>query len=534
MTTGRGTGERPGLVLLATGLGLFMVFLDATIVNVALPDIQREYDVGEAGIQWVVAAYSLTMGMFMMSSASLADSRGRRRTYIVGLVIFALGSIACAVAPSITALSVARGLQGVGAATVNVASLALVGAAYPDPAAKARAIGAWTGIAAVGLAIGPTVGGVLTEQLGWRSVFAINPVVAAVAIVLSLSFVAESKDPRKRPLDLPGQVLFIVGVGALTYALVEGPHEGWGSALIVGLLVGSAAIIAVFIRTELRRADPMMDVRVFGDRVYTAAILTIFTVLFTVYGTLLLITQYLQNVRGYSAEEAGFLMVSMTVPTVISAPLVGRICGRIGPRRPTLISIALVMAGAGVLALTTGEAIAYTCGGLALIGMGAGSVAAVTGIAMTSVSEDRAGMASGILSVQRALGSTAGFAIMGTILAATVAFSLPDDLEPLITDQATRDQVVDRISEDADPRALAGAIGPGKPLPDDVAEDDELYAAADAAFTDGIRLAEGFAFLLVTGAFVFGVRHFPRRGAAEQEEGEAALLTEEEAAAGEP
>jgi EmrB/QacA subfamily drug resistance transporter len=526
MATVREAGARPGLALLATGLGLFMVFLDATIVNVALPEIQREFSVGEAGIQWVVAAYSLTMGMFMMTSASLADSRGRRRAYIAGLVIFAVGSVACAAAPSILILSCARGLQGVGAATVNVASLALVGAAYPDPGAKAKAIGAWTGIAAVGLAIGPTVGGFLTEEIGWRAIFLVNPIVAGVAIVVTLAVVSESRDPRRRQLDLAGQLLFIVGVGAVTYALVEGPHDGWTSPLIVGLLVASAVLTAVFIRVELRSADPMMDVRVFGDRVYTAAIVTIFAVLFAVYGTMLLITQYLQNVRGYSPEEAGLLMISMTVPTIIAAPLIGRLSARLGPRRPTLVAVGCVLAGTAALALTTGGWVGFTAVALAGVGVGGGGVAGVTGIAMTTVSEDRAGMASGILSVQRALGSTAGFAIMGTILAATVSLTLRSDLEPLISDAATRDEAVESISDDANPRAMAALIGPGRPLPDDVAKDDELYAAADGAFTDGIRAAEALAFLVVLGAFVFGFRTFPRteQVAAAEEEAEADRL----------
>lgn len=515
-------------MLFATGLGLFMVFLDATIVNVALPDVQQEFDVGEAGIQWVVAAYSLTMGMFMMTSASLADARGRRRAYVVGLVVFAVGSAACALAPSIVALSLARALQGVGAATVNVASLSLVGAAYPEPAAKTKAIGAWTGIAAVGLAIGPTVGGVLTESFGWRSIFIVNPLVAAVAIVVTLLFVTESKDPRKRRLDLPGQLLFIVGIGALTCALVEGPHDGWGSPLILSLLGGSAVITFAFIRTELRSADPMMDVRVFSDRVYTAAILTIFAVLFAIYGTLLLITQYLQNVRDYSPEQAGLLMISMTVPTVISAPLVGRLSARLGPRRPTLVAVGSVLVGTATLALTTGGWIGPTCIGLAFVGVGGGGVAAVTGVAMTSVSEDRAGMASGILSVQRALGSTAGFAIMGSILAVTVSLTLPSELEPLISDEARREEVVETISDQANPRAMASLIGPKTSA--DERLDDELYAAADASFTDGIRYAEALAFLLVLGAFVFGFRTFPRSeaAAAAEEEAEAEVLEEEE------
>ncbi len=248
---------RPVLVLVATGLGLFMIFLDATIVNVALPDIQNEFDTGEQGLQWVVAAYSLTMGMFMMSAATLSDARGRRLAYMGGIILFCVASIGCGVAPSLMVLNISRGLQGAGAAIVNVASLALVGAAFTDPAAKAKAIGSWTGIAAVGLAIGPTVGGVLTDAFSWRSIFWVNPVIGAAAIVLTLLFVRESRDPTERRLDWAGQVLFIAGVAAITYALVEGPHSGWTSPLILALLLGSVVIVTAFVLVERRvsRAD---------------------------------------------------------------------------------------------------------------------------------------------------------------------------------------------------------------------------------------------------------------------------------------
>src|SRR5215216_1049382 len=238
--------HRQRLTLLATSVGLFMIYLDATIVNVALPDIQKEFNAGEQGLQWVVAAYSLTMGMFIMSAATLADMRGRRRAYIAGIVLFALSSALCAAAPGLFVLNVGRALQGIGAATVNVASLALVSAAFPDPGAKARAIGIWTGIASVGLAIGPTVGGFMTESLGWRSIFLVNLVMGVVGIVLVRAFVDESSDPAKRGLDLPGQVLFIVAVGMLTYGLIEGPHTGWRSPLILFLLIGSGVLAVVF------------------------------------------------------------------------------------------------------------------------------------------------------------------------------------------------------------------------------------------------------------------------------------------------
>jgi EmrB/QacA subfamily drug resistance transporter len=222
-----GFTHRQRLTLLATSFGLFMIYLDATIVNVALPDIQKDFGGGEQALQWVVAAYSLTMGMFIMSSATLADRMGRRRVFILGTLLFMGASALCGLAPTLGVLDIGRGLQGVGAATVNVASLALVSAAFPDPGRKARAIGIWTGIASVGLAIGPTVGGFLTESVGWRSIFFVNVIVGLLAVVLVRAFVQESSDPASRDLDLRGQLLFIVGVGALTYALIEAPHDGW-------------------------------------------------------------------------------------------------------------------------------------------------------------------------------------------------------------------------------------------------------------------------------------------------------------------
>ena len=190
--------------LAATGLGLFMIFLDALIVNVGLPAIQADFGVGEAGLQWVVAAYSLGMAVFIMTSATLADMHGRRKVYVWGIVVFTLASLACGMAPSLDVLNVARGVQGAAAATVNVTSLALVSAAFPDPRQKARAIGIWAAIAGVSNAIGPTLGGFLVETVGWRAIFWVNGPVGILVIVLTLAYVAESRDDRPRTLDLAG------------------------------------------------------------------------------------------------------------------------------------------------------------------------------------------------------------------------------------------------------------------------------------------------------------------------------------------
>ncbi len=497
--------------LVATALGLFMIKLDATVVNVALPDLQAQFRVGEQGLQWVVAAYSLTMGMFVMAGAALADRRGRRLAYLGGLVLFVAASIACGLSPSVTWLGVARGVQGIGAAVISVASLALLVSAYQGSSAKAKAIGAWTGISAVGYAVGPSVGGILTGAFGWRSIFLINPVVGAVAVLLTLRFVAESKDPNHRSFDLAGQALFVLAIGLVTYVLVESPHTGWLSPSMVVLGAAGLAATAAFVVVERRRAEPMMDLSLFRDRVYSVAIFTIFSVMFCVYGTLLIVTQYFQNVRGHGPTLTGVLMISMTAPSIVAAPLAGRMVGRYGARLPTLLGVGSICIGTALLVVSTGGPIVWTLVGLALTGVaGSLAVAPATAIAMRAVPEARSGMASGIISVQRALGSTAGFAIMGSILAAVVSLTLPTTLAPDLPDRAELDRVVEVIVEDANPRAVTSLIGPGKPLPPEVDRDDRLVDAADEAFVAGLRAAWGLGFAAVAIAFVAGWVVFPR------------------------
>jgi len=503
------------MTLLATGLGLFMIFLDATIVNVAIPDIQRHFDTGEAGIQWVVAAYSLTMAMFMMTGATFGDLRGRRLAYVIGIVIFCIASAACSAAPTLPFLVIARGVQGIGAAVVNVASLALVGAAFTDPKAKMKAIGLWTGIATIGLAIGPTVGGYLSDEVGWRSIFAFNPIIGMIAIVLTYTFIPESRDPTPRSFDVPGQLLFIVGVGALTFALIQAPQSGWLSPLIIAGFVLAVLTLVVFVRTELHSRDPMMDVRVFRSGVYSTSLYTVFSILFCVYGSLFVVTQYFQNVREYSSEKTGVLMLALSIPSIILAPIAGRITASRGGRGPALIGAAFAVLGTGVWVVGDVSMLAFTLFGLACLGISAGmGVPSATSVAMVDIPQDRSGMASGILSSQRALGSTAGFAIMGSILAMTVSTVLPGQLEPYVPNQAQRDEIVNTVADDANPEAITSLIGPGKPLPDNVTKDDDVLAATDDVFVDGIRYAMLAGTLVALSALIIGWFVFPRRSRA--------------------
>lgn len=507
--TDTGPGRRATLV--ATALGLFMIKLDATVVNVALPDLQAEFGVGEQGLQWVVAAYSLTMGMFVMAGAAMADRRGRRVAYVAGLAVFIAASLACGLAPSVPLLAVARAVQGAGAAVISVASLALLVSAYGDSRSKAKAIGAWTGISAVGYAVGPSVGGVLTGTLGWRSIFLVNPVVGAVAVLLTVRFVAESRDPHRRSFDLRGQVLFVVAIGLLTYVLVEGPHAAWSSPWMPALALGAVLAIVVFVITEWRQPEPMMDLRLFTDRVYSVAIYTIFAVMFCVYGTLLIVTQYFQNVRGYGPTFTGLLMISMTAPSIVAAPIAGRMTASHGARLPTLLGVGSICIGTALLASSTGGPVALTLVGLSFTGIaGSLAVAPATAIAMKAVPAARSGMASGIISVQRALGSTAGFAIMGSVLAAVVTVLLPAAFRDELPDREVREQVAAVVAEDANPRAVTSLIGPGKPLPREVTVDERLLEMADTTFVTGMRVAWGLGFAAVAAAFVLGWFVFPR------------------------
>src|SRR5262245_39089749 len=335
--------------LAATGLGLFMIFLDALIVNVALPSIQKDFQVGESGLQWVVTAYSLGMAVAIMSAGTLADIYGRKKLYLIGVAVFTASSLACGLAPSIDVLNAARAIQGVAAATVNVTSLALVSAAFPDPKQKAWAIGIWTAIATTALAIGPTLGGFMVQRSGWRIIFHVNVPVGILVLVLTWFFVQESRDPRPRTFDVPGQLLFIAAVGAFAFAVIEGPRKGWLSAEIVALFVFAAAAFVAFVLVERRSADPMMDLTLFRDRTYSLAIVTIFTVLFAIYGMLLVITQLFQNVRAFTPIQAGLLLLPYSLLETIVALKVGRLVSVVGTRRLILFGLASQIVGFAII-----------------------------------------------------------------------------------------------------------------------------------------------------------------------------------------
>ena len=496
------------LSLAATGLGLFMIFLDALIVNVGLPAIQAEFRVGEAGLQWVVTAYSLGMAVFIMSAATLPDLHGRRRLYLWGIALFTAASIACGLAPDLATLNVARGVQGAAAAAVSVTSLALVSAAFPDAKTKARAIGIWAAIAGVANAVGPAVGGILIETVGWRSIFWVNVPFGMIVTWLTLRYVAESRDDHPRTLDLVGQGLFMVMVGAFAFAVIEGPKLGWTAPVIVALFAVTAVTLAAFVAYEKASADPMMDLTLFRDPTYAMAIVTICVALFTFYGMLLITTQYLQNVRGFSPVDTGLFLLPFSLAMLIAAPLAGHLVGRIGAVIPIRVGLAIMMAGIVVLIVGTARHPVFIAAGLAAAGFGFALCGTpITSLAMTSVPANRGGMASGIMSAQRAIGSTMGFAVMGSVFAAWLAATLDADLVRAVPDAQERRAIAASIVADANPRAHVAEIAPARPIRH---SDAAIVAVAVTDFVQGIRVALSLAIFLLAAVFVAGLVWFPR------------------------
>jgi EmrB/QacA subfamily drug resistance transporter len=498
--------------LAATGLGLFMIYLDALIVNVALPAIQSDFKVGEAGLQWVVTAYSLGMAIAMMSAGTAADIYGLRKLYLGGIALFTAASAACGMAFSLDVLNLARGVQGVAAAMANVTSLALVSAAFPDPTSKAWAIGIWTALASTAMGIGPTLGGFMVQQTGWRSIFMVNIPVGLVVLALTWRFVAESREERPRTFDISGQLLFITAVGAFVFAVIEGPQAGWLSGHILTLFVVAGAALAAFIFCEGRSADPMMDLKLFRDRTYSLAIIAIFAVLFTAYGMVLVITQYLQNVHGFSPTDAGLLLLSYSASMMVVSLTAGKLVGVVGSRRLILLGLTSQIIGLAVLMVGMQASTIVVSAGLAIVGTGTAlCLTPITSLAMSAVPAERSGMASGIMSAQRALGSTVGFAVLGSILAAALTATLSAHLAGALPDPIEREEVVATIIQNANPRAYAVVIGPGRPIQHvDAATQEAILVAAKSDFIEGIRFSLATAIVFLALVLAAGFAWFPR------------------------
>jgi EmrB/QacA subfamily drug resistance transporter len=414
------------LVLVICCFSLFIVGLDSTIVNVALPAIGRDLHASVAGLQWTIDGYTLVLASLLMLSGATADRVGRRRTFQVGLVVFTVGSGLCSLAPGLGWLIAFRMVQAVGGSMLNPVAMSIITNTFTDRAERARALGAWGGTFALSVALGPVLGGLLVDSVGWRGVFWVNIPVGLAAIALTARFVPESRAARARRPDPVGQGLIVVMLGSLTYAIIEGPTDGWHSPVILALFAVSAVTLAVFVAYELRRTEPVLDPRFFRSAPFAGAVLTAISAFAALGGFLFLATLYLQDVRGMSALVAGLHMVPMAAVMAVGAVVSSRILARRGGRLPTLAAGAGIAAGGALLTgITTSWTTPQIVVAFSVFGFGSGMVnAPITQAAVSGMPFAQAGVASGIASTSRQIGSALGVAIAGSILAANLDGSL--------------------------------------------------------------------------------------------------------------
>jgi EmrB/QacA subfamily drug resistance transporter len=398
---------------------LFVVGLDTTIVNVALPAIGEGFGVGTVGLEWIVNAYTLVLASLLISSGALADRFGRRRIFQIGLVVFGVASIVCALAPSVGVLIAARIAQGVGGSMLSPVALAIVVNVMTDPKERAKAIGVWAAVFGLSMAAGPIVGGVLIESFGWRSVFWINVPVIAVVLVLTAVFVPQSRAEQPRRLDLPGQVLLMVVVGGSVALLIEGPRIGWLASGAIAGYVAVAAALAAFVRVESRKSEPLMDPSLFRHRPFTAAVLGAIVVFVALNATLLLGTFYLQQAREMTPAAAGAMTLPMAVAATICAPLSGILVGRFGARSPLLIAGSFTaLGGLCLVSLDNSTGTSTLLVAYLFLGIGFGfSNAPITNTAVNGLPRSQAGLAGGITSSARQFGAALGVALAGGMIA---------------------------------------------------------------------------------------------------------------------
>jgi EmrB/QacA subfamily drug resistance transporter len=417
-------------VLLICAMSLFIVGLDATAVNVALPSIGRDLHAGISGLQWTVGAYTLVMASLLMFSGSTADRLGRRRTFVVGLAVFSVASLLCSLAPSAGLLVVFRVLQAVGGSMMNPVAMSIITNTFTDPRERAQAVGVWGAVFGISMALGPVIGGTLVSSVGWRSIFLINVPIGLAAIILTLRFIPESKAPWPRRFDPVGQLLVIVLLATVTYGIIEAPSRGWSSAVIVAAFSASAIALLGLLFYEPRREDPLIDLRFFRSIPFASSI-TISVAAFAGFGGFLFLnTLYLQEVRGFSPIQAGLATVPVAAMIVVVSPLSGRIVGRRGPRVPLVISgVCSVIACAMLVGIDPATPFSRLVAAYLIFGIGFGFVnAPITNAAVSGMPRAQAGVASAIATTSRQFGQTLGVAVVGAIVTSRVGESVNGDL----------------------------------------------------------------------------------------------------------
>ncbi len=404
-------------------MSLLIVGLDSTIVNVALPSIHRELKASVSGLQWTIDAYTLVLASLLILAGSTADRLGRRPIFQIGLVVFSLGSLLCGVAPTLSLLIVARIVQAIGGSMLNPVALSIVRNVFEDPRERARAFGLWGAVFGLSMALGPVVGGALVDSVGWRAVFFVNVPIGLIAILLTALYVPDSRAPHARRLDPVGQLLVIAGLASLTYAIIQGPRTGWGSAEIVSLFVFTLLCVASLIFYERRRFEPLIEIGFFRSAPFSGATAIAVFAFAGVGGFLFLNTLYLQDVRGLSPLDAGLYMLPMAGMLLLVSPISGRLVANHGAR-PSLVggAIATAIAALTLTQISPTTPTLYLLGSYVLFGLGTGLVnPPITNTAVSGMPGAQAGVAAAVASTSRQVGVTLGVAVIGAIAGGTVA-----------------------------------------------------------------------------------------------------------------
>ncbi len=466
-------------ILAVLCLSVLLVVVDNTIVNVALPTISRRLSASTQDLQWVVDAYTLVFAGLLLVGGNLGDRLGRRRVLQAGLVLFALTSVGAALSRSTGELIAGRAAMGVAAALIYPATLALLTTTFTRPRERATAIGIWSGVSGLAVAIGPVSGGLLLEHFSWNSVFYVNVPIVIIALVAGMRLLPESRDPEAGRFDPLGALLSVAGIGLLVWTIIEAPRHGWGSAVTTGGLAGAAVLLAAFTAWQLRRPDPMLDVRLFRNPRFTAASSAIALAFFGLFGFIFMITQYFQVVRGYDPLRAGLATLPFAIVTGAMSPLAIAAMKRAGTKFVVTAGLALMSSGFGVAASTPVDAAYWGKIIIAMTLMAAGlalTASPATEAIMGALPPGKAGAGSAVNDTTREIGGTLGVAIVGSVMSSVYGSHIVSALThlgaPAAVTSAARDSVV-------------AGLGVAAHLPPGLRE--AAAAATRQAFMDGLH-----------------------------------------------
>ena len=514
--------QRRWAILAVLCTSLLIVIIGNTSLNVAIPTLARELDASTSSLQWMVDAYSLVFAGLLFTAGTLGDRFGRKGALQAGLFVFLIGAALASVADSAATVITARAVMGIAAAFVMPSTLSILTNVFPAHE-RPKAIAMWAGISGGGAAIGPVASGYLLEHFWWGSVFLVNVPIILIALVAGAILVPKSKDPEEQPLDIPGALLSIVGLGALIYGIIEGPHEGWGSATTLGTFALAVVALGAFGWRELNARHPMLDLKLFRDRRFSVASAGMTLTFFAMFGTFFLVAQYFQLVLGYSPLKSGLLQLPMAAVMMTIAPNVPKLVARFGAHRVVPVGLGCIAVGLAVFSqvqVDSGLVMIYLS--ILPLAMGMASVMTpLTTLIMSSVPLGKAGVGSAMNDTTRELGGALGVAILGSLVTSRYTSSLASNLD-LLPEQFRGD-------------ANSGLSGAFKVASEAGGRAPQFVDAAKAAFVDGLGLAATVGSLVVIVAAVAAWNLLPRGATAPQATvpGDAVLGTDDEGAAGE-